>query len=92
MVNAFVAVNSAGYFNDAAIMLSVRDLMIVVDSYTPMKNLSRSCPIQGLRSMCLTEPLSRKPIGTSGRRAAYGSHPFPFDRRCKVNVMMPYLQ
>ena len=39
MVDAFVAVNSAGYFNDAAIMLSVRDLMIVVDSYTPMKDL-----------------------------------------------------
>ena len=29
------AINSAGYFNDAANMLGVRDLIIVVDTATP---------------------------------------------------------
>jgi hypothetical protein len=33
--DAVAAVNSAGYFNDAANMLSVRDLIIVTDTNTP---------------------------------------------------------
>tara|TARA_R100001460_G_C3523516_1_gene172811 strand:- start:732 stop:995 length:264 start_codon:yes stop_codon:yes gene_type:complete len=33
--DAIAAVNSAGYFNDAANMLSVRDLIIVTDTNTP---------------------------------------------------------
>ena len=33
--DAIATVNTAGYFNDAANMLSVRDLMIVVDTNTP---------------------------------------------------------
>jgi len=33
--DAIATVNAAGYFNDADNMLSVRDLMIVVDTNTP---------------------------------------------------------
>ena len=33
--DAIAAVNSAGYFNDAANMLAVRDLIIVTDTNTP---------------------------------------------------------
>ena len=33
--DAIATVNTAGYFNDAANMLSVRDLMIVVDTNAP---------------------------------------------------------
>tara|TARA_R100001443_G_scaffold3147_3_gene10018 strand:- start:3447 stop:3710 length:264 start_codon:yes stop_codon:yes gene_type:complete len=33
--DAIATVNSAGYYNDAADMLSVRDVIIVVDSNTP---------------------------------------------------------
>ena len=32
------AINSAGFFNDAANMLSVRDLIIVADTATPTTN------------------------------------------------------
>tara|TARA_A100001037_G_scaffold39419_1_gene30610 strand:- start:82 stop:276 length:195 start_codon:yes stop_codon:yes gene_type:complete len=38
MEDAFVAVNSAGYFNDAANMLSVRYKMIVVETNTLTTN------------------------------------------------------
>ena len=37
--DAIAAVNTAGYFNDAANMLAVRDVIIVVDSNTPTTNL-----------------------------------------------------
>lgn len=33
--DAIATVNTAGYFNDAANMLNVRDVIIVVDSNTP---------------------------------------------------------
>ena len=33
--DAIAAVNSAGYFNDAANMLAVRDVIIVADTNTP---------------------------------------------------------
>lgn len=33
--DAIATVNTAGYFNDAADMLNVRDVIIVVDSNTP---------------------------------------------------------
>lgn len=33
--DAIATVNTAGYFNDAAYMLNVRDVIIVVDSNTP---------------------------------------------------------
>jgi hypothetical protein len=33
--DAIATVNSAGYFNDSANMLSVRDVILVVDSNTP---------------------------------------------------------
>ena len=36
--DAIATVNTAGYFNDAANMLSVRDLMIVVDTNTPTRH------------------------------------------------------
>jgi|TARA_R100000030_G_scaffold21556_1_gene15507 hypothetical protein len=36
--DAIAAVNSAGYFNSAANMLSVRDLIIVCDTNTPTTN------------------------------------------------------
>ena len=35
---AIAAVNSAGYFNDAANMLAVRDVIIVADTNTPTTN------------------------------------------------------
>lgn len=37
--DAIATVNTAGYFNDAANMLNVRDVIIVVDSNTPTTNL-----------------------------------------------------
>lgn len=37
--DAIATVNTAGYFNDAANMLAVRDVMIVVDSNTPTTSL-----------------------------------------------------
>ena len=36
--DAIATVNSAGYFNDAASMLAVRDLIIVCDTNTPTTN------------------------------------------------------
>jgi len=36
--DAIAAVNSSGYFNDAANMLAVRDLIIVCDTNTPTTN------------------------------------------------------
>ena len=36
--DAIAAVNSAGYFNDAANMLAVRDVIIVSDTNTPTTN------------------------------------------------------
>ena len=36
--DAIAAVNSSGYFNDAASMLAVRDLIIVCDTNTPTTN------------------------------------------------------
>ena len=36
--DAIAAVNSANYFNDAAAMLNVRDLIIVQDTNTPTTN------------------------------------------------------
>ncbi len=36
--DAIVAVNSSGYFNEAANMLAVRDLIIVCDTNTPTTN------------------------------------------------------
>ncbi len=36
--DAIATVNSAGYFNDAANMLAVRDLIIVCDTNTPTTN------------------------------------------------------
>ncbi len=36
--DAIATVNTAGYFNDAANMLAVRDLMIVCDTNTPTTN------------------------------------------------------
>jgi accessory colonization factor AcfC len=36
---AIAAVNSAGFFNSAADLLSVRDVIIVVDTSTPTTNL-----------------------------------------------------
>jgi hypothetical protein len=37
--DAIATVNTAGYFNDAANMLAVRDLMIVCDTNTPTTHL-----------------------------------------------------
>ena len=37
--DAIATVNTAGYFNDAANMLNVRDVIIVVDSKPPTTNL-----------------------------------------------------
>ena len=37
--DAIADVNTAGYFNDAANMLSVRDVIIVSDTATPTTNL-----------------------------------------------------
>lgn len=37
--DAIADVNTAGYFNDAANMLSVRDVIIVADTATPTTNL-----------------------------------------------------
>jgi hypothetical protein len=37
--DAIATVNTAGYFNDAANMLKVRDVMIVIDSNTPTTSL-----------------------------------------------------
>jgi hypothetical protein len=36
--DAIAAINTAGYFNDASDMLSVRDLIIVRDTDTPTTN------------------------------------------------------
>jgi|TARA_X000001382_G_scaffold76465_1_gene53478 hypothetical protein len=36
--DAVATVNSAGYFNDSANMLNVRDLIIVMDTNTPTTN------------------------------------------------------
>ena len=36
--DAIAAVNSTNYFNDAANMLGVRDLMIVIDTAAPTTN------------------------------------------------------
>ena len=36
--DAIAAINSAGYFNDAAAMLNIRDLIIVQDTNTPTTN------------------------------------------------------
>ncbi len=36
--DAIAAVNSSGYFNDAANMLAVRDLVVVHDTNTPTTN------------------------------------------------------
>ena len=36
--DAIATVNTAGYFNDAANMLAVRDLIIVCDTNTPTTN------------------------------------------------------
>ena len=36
--DAIATVNSAGYFNDSANMLNVRDLVIVMDTNTPTTN------------------------------------------------------
>ncbi len=36
--DAIAAVNTSGYFNDAANMLAVRDVIIVVDTNTPTTN------------------------------------------------------
>jgi|TARA_R110000787_G_scaffold15289_1_gene47214 hypothetical protein len=36
--DAIAAINSANYFNDAAAMLNVRDLIIVQDTNTPTTN------------------------------------------------------
>ena len=36
--DAVATVNSAGYFNDSASMLNVRDLIIVMDTNTPTTN------------------------------------------------------
>jgi accessory colonization factor AcfC len=36
--DAIATVNTSGYFNDAANMLAVRDLIIVVDTNTPTTN------------------------------------------------------
>ena len=36
--DAIAALNSSGYFNDAANMLAVRDLIIVCDTNTPTTN------------------------------------------------------
>jgi hypothetical protein len=37
--DAIATVNTAGYFNDASNMLSVRDVIIVADTNTPTTNL-----------------------------------------------------
>lgn len=37
--DAIATVNTSGYFNNAANMVAVRDLIIVVDSSTPTTNL-----------------------------------------------------
>jgi hypothetical protein len=37
--DAIAAVNTAGYFNNASNMLSVRDVIIVADTSTPTTNL-----------------------------------------------------
>ena len=37
--DAIATVNTAGYFNDAANMLNVRDVIIVCDTNTPTTNL-----------------------------------------------------
>ena len=47
MEDVFVAVNSAGYFNDAANMLSVRDLMIVVETNSLTTNSCEALPNTG---------------------------------------------
>ena len=36
--DAIAAINSAGYFNDAAAMLNIRDLIIVQDTNVPTTN------------------------------------------------------
>jgi len=37
--DAIATVNSSGYFNDSANMLSVRDVILVIDTNVPSSNL-----------------------------------------------------
>ena len=69
------AINSAGYFNDAANMPCVRDLMIVGDTATPTTNFVTFLSNTGSVVNVFNGTAIAKPIATSAARTTCRSLP-----------------